>query len=92
MMLESKIENKVCIYAKEHDWLQFKFVSPSSRGVPDRIFMKAGIVVFIEFKAKGKKPTPLQERKIAAIKAKGCNVHVADSIEAGKAILDTYDL
>ena len=61
-MRESEIEKKVSNYAKTQGWLSYKFVSPSNRGVPDRIYLKAGKCIFIEFKAPKKKPTKLQDK------------------------------
>ena len=51
MIRERDIEKKACDLAKAAGWLVFKFVSPSQRGVPDRIFIRQGRIVFIEFKA-----------------------------------------
>lgn len=85
-MLESTIEKKVSEYAKSKGWLSYKFTSPSNRGVPDRIYMKNGICLFIEFKAPKKKPTKLQEKVIERIKAEDFLVYVIDSIDEGKNI------
>jgi hypothetical protein len=83
MTLERDIEYRVVDIAKKHGWLSFKFVSPAQRGVPDRIFMKSGRIVFIEFKAPGKKPTPLQDHIMRKMVDAGCEVHVCYSIEDG---------
>ena len=82
-MLERDIEHKVTDIAKKKGWLTFKFVSPAQRGVPDRIFMKDGRIVFIEFKAPGKKPTELQDHIMRKMVDAGCEVHVCDSVEDG---------
>ena len=87
MLRESAIEQKVCEIAKRHDWLTYKFVSPSNRGVPDRIFIKDGRIVFIEFKAPGKKPTKLQAHTINKIRDAGCEVWICDNVESGCAAL-----
>lgn len=87
-MRESAIEKKVNDYAKRNGWLVYKFVSPAQAGVPDRLYIKNGKVMFIEFKAEGKKPTKLQEHHIEAIKAQGVAVYVVDSVEAGKGVID----
>lgn len=79
---ERDIEAKVVALAKKAGWLSYKFVSPSQRGVPDRIFIRDGVVVFIEFKAPGKKPTQLQAATIKKLRDAGCAVHVCDSIES----------
>jgi hypothetical protein len=82
-MLESDIEYRVVDIAKKHGWLSFKFVSPAQRGVPDRIFIKDGRIVFIEFKAPGKRPTALQDHIMRKMVDAGCEVHVCDSVEDG---------
>lgn len=86
-MRESKIEREVCKYAKETGWLCYKFSSPGNRGVPDRIFIRKGRIVFIEFKATGNKPTKLQESIISKMRMQGIEVSIIDNIENGKYIL-----
>jgi len=84
-MLESAIEKKVCDYARKHGWLVYKFTSPQHRGVPDRIFISpGGSILFVEFKAPGKKPTPLQERELKKLEDHGCDAMWFD--DADKAI------
>ncbi len=61
----------------------YKFVSPGNAGVPDRMVVLPGMdVFFVELKAPGKKPTGLQDKKIAELKDLGKDVFVADSKEA----------
>ena len=60
-MKESTIENYLVRRCKEQGILCYKFVSPSHRGVPDRLLIfPHGLVTFIELKAPGKSPTALQ--------------------------------
>lgn len=86
-MLESKIEAIVTKHAKANGWLAYKWTSPANRGVPDRLYFKAGQLVIIEFKAPGKKPTALQTHVHTLLKAQGFWVHVIDNIEEGKQLL-----
>lgn len=61
-MLEKHLEKKITDKAKKLGFLSYKFVSPSQRGVPDRIFIsKTGKVFFIEFKSPKRNITPLQK-------------------------------
>ncbi|RTL03552.1 VRR-NUC domain-containing protein [Candidatus Dependentiae bacterium] len=90
-MLESRIEKPVCAYAKNLGWLCYKWVSPGNRGVLDRFFIRDGIIIFIEFKAPGKKPSKLQARVIDALKYNKCKVHVIDSVAKGKSLFDSYE-
>jgi len=90
-MLESAIESAVCKYAKSKGWLVYKFVSPNNRGVPDRIMLRNGVIIFVEFKATGKQPTTLQQYIIKRIRGEKFKVYVIDSVEMGKKTLDSYD-
>jgi len=90
-MLESAIESAVCKYAKTKGWLVYKFVSPNNRGVPDRIMLRNGVIIFVEFKATGKQPTTLQQYIIKRIRGEKFKVYVIDSVEIGKKTLDSYD-
>lgn len=81
MIRERDIEAKVAKWARANGWLTYKFVSPSQRGVPDRVFIKDGVIVFIEFKAPGKKPTALQAQTIKKMREQRVTVWVMDSAE-----------
>lgn len=84
---ERGIQKAAVDYARKLGWLAYKWSSPASGGVPDYLFIKDGLIMFVEFKAPGKKPTPRQKLVFDKIRAAGCIVHVVDSIE-GKAIFD----
>ncbi len=71
MAAESDLEKKVRDWALKNNILCYKFTSPGRSGVPDRMFIKNGKVVFLEMKAPGKSPTPLQDREIVLIKSHG---------------------
>lgn len=88
-MLEKKIEEKVCLHAKERGMLVYKFTSPNRAAVPDRMFIHpTGHVFFIEFKATGKKPTPAQEREHTRLKGHNVPVFIVDSVDGGKLVID----
>lgn len=57
----------------------WKLVSPGVAGVPDRICLKAGRIVFVELKAPGKHPRPIQKRRIKQLRDQGFTVLVVDS-------------
>ncbi len=84
MGLEKKLEKRCCDVARAHGWYTRKFSSPSNRGVPDRIFVKDGDVVFIEFKAPGNEPTRLQEHEIKELTEHGANATWTDNIDTFK--------
>lgn len=59
-----------------------KWVSPGSNGVPDRIVLLPGNrTIFVELKAPGKKPTPLQLAQHRKIRRTEHTVLVIDSKE-----------
>ncbi len=61
---ESKLEKEIVAHATSLGMLSFKFTSPSQKGVPDRIFIHEGHVLFLEIKAPKKKPSQLQWRML----------------------------
>lgn len=91
-MNEHYIEDKTTKYAESLGWLSYKFSAPSRRGVPDRLFIKLGTTIFIEFKKPGEKPRKLQEAIIRKIREQGVPVYVVDSIERGEEIFNHYAL
>lgn len=90
-MRESEIEKKVVDYAKAKGCLVYKFVSPSQRGVPDRIFIRGGEIFFVEFKAPGKKPTKLQDKIFSKIREELFEVYIIDDVDRGKKLIDNLN-
>ena len=86
-MREALLEARCCRRARAEGWLCFKFSSPGQRGVPDRIFVRGGRVVFVELKAPGRPTTRLQDRRIADLRREGAEVHVLDSFPSLAAVL-----
>jgi hypothetical protein len=90
MGLEKKLEKRACDVARANGWWTRKFSSPANRGVPDRIFLKDGVVWFVEFKAPGNVPTKLQDHEIDQIRVHGGNVMWLDNIDEFKMLLGIY--
>lgn len=86
-VLEKDIERAACEWARSQGWLVYKFTSPNRRSVPDRLFLRDGKVVFIEFKRPGGKLTPMQEREIRKLQQAGVAAEVAFSLEDAQAWL-----
>ena len=59
----------------------YKFTSPSRAGVPDRIVVLRGRVVFVELKATGEKPRALQKAVAKTIRKAGGRVYCLSSVE-----------
>lgn len=81
---ESAIERNICEYAKRNGCLVFKFTSPGHRGVPDRMIIKDGKVLFLEVKREGKRPTLLQVKCINELRKGGVFAQWTDSADEGK--------
>jgi hypothetical protein len=86
-MLERDIEREACAQAKALGWLVYKFTSPNRRSVPDRMFIKDGRVVFIEFKRPGGRLTEAQARELVRLRLAGVETGVADSVELAMELL-----
>ncbi len=87
---EAQVRDPVIRWAKKMGIYSIRmYFGPGvSRGWPDDLFLiPGGKPLFIEFKAAGKKATPLQLRKIAVLEGLGYNVCVCDnSDEATRAL------
>lgn len=81
----AEIEKDVEAYLKRKVTAQgglcMKFVSPGLSGVPDRIVVLNGQIVFVEMKKPGGRPRPLQVRVINLLRNQGCQVEVIDTKE-----------
>lgn len=87
--LEKIVEKKSCDYAKSLGYLTYKFNSEARRSVPDREFISPrGVIFFIEFKRKGKKPTPSQFREIARLISHNVPTFVIDDSDECKTLID----
>lgn len=92
MPVESQIESKCRDYAILMGCLTYKFTSPARRNVPDRIFiLPGGAVFFVEFKRKGKLPTPAQKREANRLRAHGCTVFAINDVNSFKDMLDEFN-
>lgn len=81
MGAERKLEKRCADLARAHGWYTRKWASPSHRGVPDRLFLKDGDWIAIEFKAPGNKPTPLQADEIEQIREHGGGAIWCDNVD-----------
>lgn len=84
---ESKVERDIVQYAERRGWLVYKFTAVNKRGVPDRVLMRNGSVIFIEVKRPGETASGQQLLRIADIEAKGVACYVFDNLEAAKHVL-----
>lgn len=87
---EAKIEAKLVKWCRAHGIYNRKFSSPSNSGVPDRIFIHGGVVLFVELKRPGNTTTALQKKEIQDIINAGGTALVATGYEEAERIVVTH--
>ena len=86
---ESDIEKCLVRKVKEKGGFAIKFVSPSLSGIPDRLLLlPEGKFAFVELKARGKKPRPLQLKRMADFRKLGFKCFVIDDKEQIGGVID----
>ena len=81
-MREKAIEQKLVKAVLDSGGLALKLICPGFNGVPDRLLLfTGGRAAFVEVKAPGEKPRPLQEHRIARLRDLGFKVYVLDNAE-----------
>lgn len=81
-MRELFIEEKLTKAVRQNGGVCWKFTSPGTAGVPDRIIlMPKGRFAFVEVKAPGEKPRPLQLSRHRLLRRLGFKVYVLDALE-----------
>lgn len=76
---EKQIEQKLVRAVRSMGGICPKLVSPGMDGMPDRmVLLPGGRIAFAELKAPGKRPRPLQMRRMAQLSRLGFRVYVID--------------
>lgn len=89
MMREREIEQKLIDAIRAQGGVCWKFVSPGTAGVPDRIIlMPLGRIAFVEVKAPGESPRKLQLARHRLLRRLGFKTFVLDNPEQIGGILD----
>lgn len=81
MAAEARIEKKSCAHATTKGWLARKLKTHNNRGAPDRMFLRNGRVLFVEFKAPNGRLSKLQIYEHEQYFKKGIKVHVVDNFK-----------
>nr|MDD6336208.1 VRR-NUC domain-containing protein [bacterium] len=88
-MTEAQIEARMVRMVKARGGLCYKFVSPGTAGVPDRIIITpTGRVVFVELKTQTGQLANIQRFQIGEIKRRGADARVVKGWDAAKALVD----
>ena len=91
-MREKTIEQKLVTAVKKHGGICPKFVSPGFDGMPDRLLLLPhGRFAFVEVKAPGEKPRPLQLARHQLLRRLGFKVYGFDSEEQIGGVLDEIE-
>lgn len=77
-MKEQSLERKLTTAVQAIGGLCWKFTSPGTAGVPDRICIHHGRIIFVELKAPGQQPRPIQHRRIHQLRQQGIEVRIID--------------
>lgn len=88
-MREREIEKQFALEVKRRGGICPKLVAPGYDGMPDRLaFLPDGKLAFVEVKASGQKPRPLQLSRHRLLRSLGFPVYVLDDIEKIGGIID----
>ena len=79
-MREKQIERKLVNAVKATGGIAPKFMSPGYDGMPDRLLLfPGGRMAFVEVKALGERPRPLQTARHRLLRKLGFKVYVLDA-------------
>ena len=88
-MREKIIEQHLVKAGKSSGGIAPKLVSPGFDGMPDRlVLLPGGKIGFVEVKAPGKEPRPLQVARHGLLRRLGFKVYILDAPEQIGGILD----
>ena len=88
-MREQQIEQNLAKAVKAAGGIAPKFTSPGFAGMPDRlVLMPGGHIGFVEVKAPGEKPRPLQLSRHRLLRRLGFRVYVLDDEKQIGGIID----
>ena len=91
-MREKAIEHALVMATRSKGGIALKFTSPGFAGMPDRlVLLPHGRMGFVELKAPGRKPRPLQLVRHRLLRRLGFKVYVIDEINQIDSVLEEID-
>lgn len=78
------VEGPAIEYAQKRGWWHTKIVSPSKNKLPDDLFVRAGVYLWIEFKAPGEEPNRGQLARHQTMRDRGMDVRWTNSLTQAK--------
>jgi hypothetical protein len=89
---EKTLEARLVREIEARGGMALKYTSQYHRGIPDRIcLLPGGVVFFVELKSTGKKPTKLQQHAMEQLEKLGFITRVVDSTENLEGLLWALD-
>lgn len=85
---ERVAENNNLAYAKKRGLICRKMNGLGFRDWPDRLFIGKGVIFWIEYKVRGKGPTPNQAKLHEVLRGWGQHVYVVDDKNVGREIIN----
>ena len=93
VMRESKIETYLKTQAPKHGFLCWKYPATNLKGVPDRLLIGHGQVLFVELKRQNDAIiSEIQKLRHKQIKEHGCHVHICASTDDIDNLLSHYPM
>lgn len=90
-MGENNVVDAVIGFAVLKGWIWRKIAYRGRHGAPDVMFIRNGVVVFVEFKDIGKCLNPHQVRERARLLAAGARAFEVRSVREGIALFERLD-
>ncbi|EML1096328.1 TPA: VRR-NUC domain-containing protein [Pseudomonas aeruginosa] len=84
--LEADVERPAKEFAKKRGWFVVKLMRCDIDSMPDDLFHRRGVTMYIEFKRPGEQPSKKQRSRHRELRAHGIPVHVCDNLDTA------YDL
>ncbi len=88
---EKAIEKYLTEQAEANGLLCLKYSNPNMVGYPDRLLvLPGGSVIWVELKSKGRKPTKIQQIRIAGLRNRGHYVWIIDNRKSVDSLMEKY--
>ena len=88
---EADLQAAAVRYARGRGWFARRYKGPGRRSHPDYLFACNGLVLWVEFKQPGNKPTALQHREHLEMLGHGLSVVWVDNLYDFKAVLASHE-
>lgn len=84
--LEKVVERDCRRIAENHGCLLLKVNSPNRAGMPDRLFIAPGQIIWMEFKQQKGTAAPIQKRTLERLRSYGHTAYLVNSVDVFKEV------